>query len=529
MSMMDLFTPRQRPFKSGPPPRRPRKDRADVLLVYPIWVMKAGRGTLQRMLPPLGVLSIAANLERHGYEVHVIDLHAEELNPAQFRAAVRTLRPRFVGITVWTPHFIPAHHIASICKAEVPDVRVIAGGTHAKIAPEQMLQNPAFDAVCRGDGEDAMLEFVRGAEPRSILGLSWLERGRVVHNPPREISLDLDAYPFPAYHLIDLDLYFPPVSSYRDLPAINVLMTRGCPGKCTFCNSANTTLRSRSPEKMVELLSMLRNEHGIRQAYFYDDTFTANPKSVREFCRLMLEKKVDMKWMCYVRGDMFTDALAELMARAGCHQVLMGVESGSSTLMAKIGKPIQKEKYLRAVQTAHRFGIEVRGSFIIGHLGETRETMVETVDFAKEMDVDFFQLSLMVPYPGTALFNECRERGLLFHEDYSRYGPSELVMKLDNLEGPEVVAFEKRSFFMFYMRPRILWRQVARIANWQQFKDLFKAARIILLDGISAFSRDSKGLQGWLDFDLAAAADPAVAVPAVSRLTYSVKEGDGIV
>ena len=524
MPWPNFFSSAPHPFHAERPPRIPKKDRIDVLLVYPIWVMKAGRGTLQRMLPPLGVLSIASNLEKHGYEVHVIDLHAEELNPDQFREAVRTLKPRFLGITVWTPHFIPAHHIAAIAKAEVPDIRVIAGGSHAEIAPEQMLQNPAIDAVCRGDGEDVMLEYVRGKANKDVLGLSYLDGDRVVHNPPRGVSMDLDSYPFPAYHLIDLDLYFPPVSSYRDLPAINLLMTRGCPGKCTFCNSANTTLRSRSPEKMVELLSILRNQHGIRQGYFYDDTFTANPRMVREFCRLMLEKKVDMKWMCYIRGDMFTEPLAELMAKAGCHQVLIGVESGSKTLMAKIGKPIQKEKYIKTVETAHKFGIEVRASFIIGHLAETHETMVETVEFAKEMDAEFFQLSKMVPYPGTALFLEVKERGLLLHEDYSRFGPSELVMKLDTLTADEVIAFEKRAFFMFYMRPVALWRQIRRLSNWNQFKDLFKAARIILLDGISAFSRDTRDLERWLDYDLKAVSNPKVTLP-VDRLTYVVREG----
>jgi radical SAM superfamily enzyme YgiQ (UPF0313 family) len=231
-----------------------------------------------------------------------------------------------------------------------------------------------------------------------------------------------------------------------------------------------------------------------------------------------------VKWICYVRGDMFNDAHAELMSRAGCHQVLMGVESGSSTLMAKIGKPIQKDKYIKAVKTAHKYGIEVRASFIIGHMDETYETMRETVDFAKDMDVDFFQLSMMTPYPGTIMFKDVKKRGLLIHEDYARYGQSEMVMRLANLQPEEVLAFERRSFYMFYMRPIAIYRQLRRLTNWAQFRDLIKAAYIIGLEGIGATSEGSVHLQEWLAFDLASVLDKSVKVPEEAKLTYEVRQ-----
>jgi len=177
--------------------RKPKKSRADVLLVYPIWVEKRGRGKLQRMLPPLGILSIASFLEKFGYEVHIVDLHAEEICPEEFRAIVRSLNPRFIGITVLSAHVTPAHHIAKICKEEVPEGKVFVGGVHAEAAPEEMLQNPFIDAVCRGDGEEVMLELVRGDSYGSIAGLSYRRNNEVVHNLVRELNTNLDSYPFP--------------------------------------------------------------------------------------------------------------------------------------------------------------------------------------------------------------------------------------------------------------------------------------------------------------------------------------------
>lgn len=504
--------------------RNPKKDRADVLLVYPIWVTRGGRGTLQRMLPPLGILSIASYLEQFGLEVHLIDLHAEEIPPQKFREIVRALRPRFVGIEVLSAHFVPAHHVAQICREEVPDVKVAVGGVHAEAEPEQMLRNPCIEVVCRGDGEEVMLDFVQGKPYREILGLSYRDGGKVRHNPPRPLERDLDKYPFPAYHLIDFDNYFPPVSAYKDLPAMNVLMTRGCPGKCTFCNSAMTTLRSRSAESMVELIKMLRYRYGVRQIYFYDDTFTSVPKTVRTFCEKMIADKVDVKWICYARGDMFKDPLVELMARAGCHQILVGIESGSDTLMKDIGKPIKKEHYKDMVDLAHKHGMEVRGSFIIGHLNETRDTMEETLQFAKDIDLDFFQVNILTPYPGTQLYREAKEKGLLLHEEYDKYGQNEVILKLNHLAPEDVLAFDSNSFYRFFLRPRVLWRQIRRLTNWNQIKDLFKVLYIHAIAGYSTHRAANQYLLSWHDYDIEKFADQEIHPPATPRLTYQVRQ-----
>lgn len=478
------------------------KTETDVLMIYPIWVKKGGRGKLQRMLPPLGVLSIASHLETHGFTVDVVDLHAQEIDPDQFRKILRKKRPKFIGITVLSAHFTPAHHIAKICKEELPNSKVYVGGVHAECEPEQMLMNPAIDAVGRGDGELTMLKLCQNISYDKIPGLVYRDEDEIKFNQMPDVEMNLDQFPFPAYDKINLDNYFPPVGSYKDLPAVNVLMTRGCPGKCTFCNSANTKLRSRSVAKTVELLELLRYKHGIRQIYFYDDTFTANPKTVREFCELMIEKKVDVKWICYVRGDMFSDQLAALMARAGCHQVLMGIESGSSELMAKIGKPIDKAKYKKVVETAHKNGIEVRGSFIVGHLDETEETMQESLQFALDLDLDFFQLNVMTPYPGTQLFENAKKHDLLIHEDYSRYGQNECVLKLKNLEPERVVEFEKEAFRKFYFRPKMVAKQLKRLSHWHHLRDLLKATYVIFTEGLNGDFKSQARLQKWLEFDV---------------------------
>lgn len=508
--------------------RVPRKPRADVLLVYPIWVSEGGRGRLQRMLPPLGILSIASYLESQGFEVHVVDLHAEELRPEQFREVLRVLRPRFVGVTVLSSHFVPAHYVAAMCKEEVPDCKVFCGGVHAESCPEEMLRNHAFDAVGRGDGEELMLELVRGRPYPEIAGLSYRgPDGAVVHNVPRAVEMDLDRYPFPAYHLVDMNRYFPPVGTYRDLPAINLLMTRGCPGRCTFCNSAKTTLRGRSVAKMIELVKLLRYEYGIRQFSFYDDTFTASPRAVREFCQRMIDEKIDASFVCYARGDMFNESMAALLAKAGCHQVLLGIESGSAGLMAKVGKPIDKQRYRDVVRIAHAHGIEVRAGFIIGHYEETLETLRETLEFAIDLDVDFFQPSIMTPYPGTQLYAEAKAKGLLLHERYELYGQGEVVLKMKHLQPEDVLEFYRTSFARFYFRPRAVWQQVQRLRSWHHVRDLLKASYVVFIEGLSRARAGD--LRGWLDFDVESVSDRSIPLPEKPRLTFAVREAEAFI
>lgn len=455
--------------------------RLDVLFIYPPWPVLDDRAILQNSLPPLGILSIAAYLEQLGRSVAVCDVHGEKLDDAELRVRLRLHRPRFVGMSVLTNMSIPAHKIARIVKDEVPDCVVVVGGVHAEAMPESMLKNSAIDAVCRGDGEELMREVVDGHPFAVIEGLSWRDGETIRHNPPRAVNMDLDRYPFPAYHLVDFKNYFPAVGSYRNLPAINMLMTRGCPGKCAFCNSARTTLRTRDPARVVEQIRLLRETYGIRQIQFYDDTFTVFKKHVLDFCEQLAAADLGVTWTAYIRGDCFSEDMAAAMKKAGCHQVLMGIETGNDRVAAKIGKTIDRERYKDTVRIAHAHGLEVRGSFIIGNMDETWESMMDTLNFAMELDVDLFQLNISTPYPGTALFNDAVEKGWLKHRNWYSYGQGDVLVEQPQIATEDIFRFERYAFRRFYLRPKAAIRMLARVANIRHLRDYFLAATVLLL------------------------------------------------
>lgn len=470
----------------------------DVLLIYPIWPTLGGRGKLQKMLPPLGILSIASYLEENNFKVALIDLHSEQYSIEEFRAKIKKLNPKFIGMTVLSAHLKVALNIANVFYEELPEAKIIAGGVHAEIYPEQLLTHKPFDAVCVGDGEEVMLEYVMNKPKNEINGLVYIEDGRLVKNKVRPIEMNLDKYPFPAYHLINMDNYFPAFTTYKRLPAINLLMTRGCPGKCSFCNSARTVLRGRTPEKMVELIKILRYEYGILQFTFYDDTFTAHKKNLIKFCELMIEQKVDASWVCYARGDMFTEEIAELISKAGCHHLLLGIETGSEKLMKEIGKSIDKSKYHKVVKIAHKYNLEVRGAFILGHQKETLETMKETLQFAIDLDLDFYQPSIMTPYPGTQLYIDSKVNDLLTHQEYELYGQNEVILKMDNLSSAELLKFLRYSYFRFYLRPKSIYRQLKKLKSLRHLKDLIYAVYLVLFDKV--LKGTNKDLMEWMNY-----------------------------
>jgi radical SAM superfamily enzyme YgiQ (UPF0313 family) len=460
----------------------PKTQGTDCALIFPPWTVLQGRSYLANRLPPLGVLSIAGYLLKFGFEVQVIDVNGERMGPDQLRTILRESHPRYIGISVLSSSVVSAHCIAKLVKEELPQSIVVMGGVHAELYPGQTLRNSAVDIVVKGDGERPMADIVGDLPWDKIPGISYIrDDGTMQHNPLGDVQMDLDEYGIPAYHLVNFGTYYPSATTYRNLPAINIIMTRGCPGKCTFCNSAMTTLRSRSPQSVFDQIKLLRNSYGIRQIQFYDDTFTINRRAVFELCRLLTESEVGISFCCYVRGDCFDDNIAKALKGAGCHQIMMGIESGSEKIRGIIDKPVPKERYASVVKIARANGLEVRAGFIIGNIGETWETMEESLQFAIDLDIDFLQLNINTPYPGTALFRQALQENRLKHMILKDYGFGEPIVELDDLSASQIKEFERHAWRRFYLRPRMMLKQLRRVTNFRQTMDLFNAFRLFIL------------------------------------------------
>lgn len=394
-----------------------------ILLVTPVF--EPERGFLRlvgRHDPPLGLGYIAAYLRRAGHDVGIYDLNASGLTEELFLREAAAARPDLVGITTFTPSFMRARALAAEVKRRLGCLTVM-GGPHATALPRSTLGAvPGLDAVIMGEGELPMLALAREYDARgsvdfsSVPGAAFMAGGQYRENPRPGLLEDLDALPYPARDLSDRPVYFTRRWLHAGQKSVTVISSRGCPGQCTFCANICTGRRFRphSPAHFVGELELLRAAHGISHFMIYDDCFTADVRRVAAICELMLAKGLRVSWGAYGRVNTLQDeGLLRLMKRAGCRHIILGIESGSQRLLDLMKKGTTLAAAERCCALLRRCGIVYTNSFIIGCEGETLETAEETVAFAAKLGSELLNVPLMIPFPGTQLFEK-------YYKDYDR-------------------------------------------------------------------------------------------------------------
>jgi len=442
-----------------------------VLLINPPWMRQEGNiwTKIAGCVPPLGLAQIAACLERNNVKVRILDAAAENISFGAMPDELRKLKnpPQFVGITASTSIIREALETARLSKKIFPATRIVLGGIHPSLLPDEILAEKFVDYVVRGEGEETFLELITGKPAPEILGLSYKNNSHVIHNGNRAVVKNLDDLPIPAYHLLPMKKYHPALGSYSRLPGIGMLTTRGCPGKCTFCfgQYLGERIRMRSADNIIKEIQLLQKSYGIREVSFYDDTFTTFQSNVRRFCELLLKNEIDITWSCFTRVDFVNEEILSFMKRAGCHQICYGIESGSEKILRNIKKKISLDRAKQAVEMTKKAGIKVRATFMLGSPGETVTTMRKTIKFAIALEPDIALFNITTPYPGTEMHKWADENGYLITKNWSKYDLSMPVMNLPGVRPREVVKYYKKAYFSFYCRPGYILRRIFGMNN----------------------------------------------------------------
>jgi len=376
-----------------------------VSLISPKW------NQMTNSYPPLGLGYLAACLEREGHQVRIHDFGLRpDLPIADEVEGVVTFGPDLVGMTSMTTSHHSQEEAARLLKGRL-GVPIVIGGPHATTLPHETLQDPNLDYLVYGEGEETMVELVRVLESGrngldQIRGLYYKVDGEVVANPPRPLIEDLDALPFPARHLYDLDRYglYTPTGEQM----ITVLTSRGCPYNCSFCFKEifGRLYRRRSPENVVAELKEIVAHYGVHDVYFIDDLFTLDPRRLRAMAEAFIREDLDLRWQCLARVDRVTPELLQLMYRSGCREVHYGIESGNPEILAATAKHIKLDQVLQAVTWTEEAGIASKGYFILGLPGDTEETLEQTIAFAASLPLTEAMFSIATPFPGTRLWEE---------------------------------------------------------------------------------------------------------------------------
>ncbi len=449
----------------------------DILFIDPPWVKDDENlwKYVGSCMPSLGISYIASFLEKNNKEIGIIDCTAEKIIVKNIEKKILLYpKPKFIGITATTSLINNALEIASICKKIYPDTKIILGGAHPTILPDEIIKNENVDFVVRGEGEFTILEILENK--KYILGLSYKKEGKIIHNPPRPFIDNLDEMPPPAYHLLPMNKYYPAIGNYKRLPAMSIIATRGCPGRCTFCHRlTGEKLRTRSADNIIAEIKLLIKDYGVKEISFYDDTFTIFRKTVKETCEKIINEKIDITWSCFTRADFVDEELLSLMKKAGCHLILIGVESGDENILKNIKKYISLDKIREAFKIAKKVGIRTRASFMFGNPEETEETMKKTIEFALELDPDEAHFNITTPYPGTEMYDWAKKNDYLMTENWNCYSSySNKVMNLPTLDSKTLDKYYKLAYRKFYLRPIFVFRWIKNIKSPEQAKQAIK-------------------------------------------------------
>ena len=429
---------------------------------------------------PLGLAYITAVLREAKHTVSLFDPENQGMTYDNVGSLIQKEKPDIVGISSVTANFGNAVKLARIAKQSA-DPLVIYGGVHATSLPDEVLTKyPEIDLVAIGEGENTMLELCNAmgsggkVDYTSISGLAFCnDAGQIEKSPPRPLIMDLDSLPFPARDFLPMEKYNVQVhlSSVRGIKA-TMISSRGCPSACTFC-ACHITMgrkyRYRSIESVVDEMEHLVNKFNAKYIQFYDDTFTIKYQRVVDICNLIIKRRLKVKWFAHARVNTVDENLFKLMKQAGCAHISFGIESGNQTILKNIKKGTTLDQARKAVRACQRAGIKTLTTFMIGNPGETPETIKETIDFAVELNPDIAVFSILVPLPGTEVYN--KYRGVLFDtsinwEDYKTLSTSnKLALKSKTLTDEILFKSLHTAWKRFYLRPGYLIRQLFRMRS----------------------------------------------------------------
>lgn len=415
-------------------------------------------GVWTTLWPPISLAMLGAVLERDGHEVSALDGGALGYPRDRLLADIERDPPDAVIWSTGTPSIAGDLSLADEIRAVAPDTRTAVFGTHVTTLDASCLeQTRGLDAIFRNEPEATASEWAaRLADVsswREVAGLSYRSGESIERNPDRPFISDLDALPEPAWHLFDLDVYRLPLKGTRFLM---VTPHRGCPYPCSYCTAQTyygAKLRRRSLERVRDEIRRNIDVHGVRELFFWSDTFTIDKRYVMELCEAI--EPFGVTWASNSRVDTIDAELAAAMRRAGCWMISFGIESGDQAVLDAAGKGATVEDAERAVRVAKDAGIKVAGHFVLGIPGETIESLDKTLALAARLPLDFEQFYCAVPFPGSRLYTEALEKGWLGDAAFDRFRQDEALLDLPGLTPAEVVAYRQRAYRRFYSRPRV--------------------------------------------------------------------------
>lgn len=473
-----------------------------ILLIYPP-VTIYGPGKIDPH-PPLGLAYLAAFLEREGYEVKILDALAEGiaekqvkrkltrvgLSRKEIKKRIQDFAPDLVGVSVMFTAFAEdGFETAGLVKEVNPKIPVVFGGAHVSIDPKVILKNKSVDFAIKGEGEIALFALIKvlekGKKLNTVKGITYRQERKVVQNPQGKFIKDLDSLPFPARHLLPMDLY-----DNRDdhfsirHPATSMVTSRGCPGRCVYCSIHAVwghTWRGRSQKNVVDEIEHLVKEFGIREIHFHDDSISVDRRRMNQICDEIIRRKIDIRWATPngIAHWTLDKNLLKKMKKAGCYRVTFGFESGNPQIRRWIGKSYSLKQAKEITQFANKIGMWTVATNILGFPYETREQIEDTIRFAIDSDVDLALFFRLGPRPGTPVYEIFKKEGWLPKNERELFSES-VAVDAKYIKGAQLYKIQNEAYLRFFKRRLLSFLNPLRtLRKIHSVEDLFYVSGLV--------------------------------------------------
>ncbi len=429
-------------------------------------------------LPPTDLMYLAAIAESVGCEAKIADYSLG----GNFEKDLIEFSPDYIVANVATPTFKTDIEALKKAKEILPSVKIIVkGAIFLNYNVNAIYENQCIDYVIVGEPELTLKEILENVPDEEIAGICYKKNFQGVKNKIRKFNEDLDSLPFPARHLVNNNLYRRPDNG--KVQAV-IKVSRGCPFNCFFCLASPVSglkTRVRTPENIIAEIKECIEKYNIKNFLFWSDIFDLDKNWTMDLCKKIIDAKLNITWSANTRADTISQEMADLMYKAGCRLMSIGVESGSQMILDKIGKRMKLDTIRRAVKILKKAKIQIYNYFVIGLPWETEQTVEETIKFAIELDSDFISFYTATPLPGTRFYDYAiKERLFDSTTTYNNayYYP---VVKTHYLSKEKVFELHKSAVKRFYLRPKYILRTLFRLRSFTEFKNYFVAGVNLLL------------------------------------------------
>lgn len=404
--------------------------------------------------PPIDLLYATAAFEHSGCECRVHDYPGEDMEWADLERELKEFKPDILIMSITTPSLHDDMEAAALAKRVDPNILTVAKGAHFNTLDIPSIEKyPDLDVALRGEIEETCMALGKGEPIEDIPGLTRRVDGKAHRNPDRGFTAELDTIPYPSRHLANNALYIRPDTGEMQTTLIT---NRGCPFHCVYClanQTAGTKNRYRSVENVIGEIKECVEQHGIRNFLFRSDLFTQNKRWVIRLCQAILDEGLDIEWACNSRVDTITAEAAGWMKKAGCWIIAFGVESGSQETLDRIDKGAKVEDSYKAIQICREAGIKSSVYLLMGLPWDTRQTIKDLEEYAKDLNPDVLEIFYAYPFPGTPLYRICVEEGLIKDGDIPKQAYDSPAFPGLYLSVEEMRVLRRRALRNFYVRP----------------------------------------------------------------------------